>query len=66
MKRKVSKLSNAGYLTVLSCVVLFGATTVSTAQTISLPKLAFPNAGTSWGCQFYGTCQSNDVTTIDE
>lgn len=40
-------------------IMLSAVSTPTTAQMVSFPRLAFPDAETGWGCRFTGGCGSS-------
>jgi hypothetical protein len=59
--RKVRRINTGCLAAVLTAATIFTATP-TLAQTFSTPTLQFPEAGTGWGCFFYGTCPGSVVT----
>jgi len=55
---------NTGCLAALLTAATIFTATPTLAQTFSLPTLQFPDAGTGWGCFFYGTCPGSVVTKV--
>lgn len=53
-----SAKSQRGLLTA-ALIMLSVVSTPTTAQTLSFPRLDFPDAETGWGCRFTGGCGSS-------
>lgn len=53
---------HTGFLAAVLTVAAILAATPTFAQTVNLPTLQFPEAETSWGCMFFGTCPSRVIT----
>lgn len=53
-----SAKSHRGLLTAV-LIMLSAVSTPTTAQTLSFPRLDFPDAETGWGCRFTGGCSSS-------
>lgn len=65
MTTQLSKLIKTAGVAALAAVATVSVAPAAMAQTVAVPAISFPQAGTTWGCRFYGTCPNVEVVTKD-